>query len=384
MTLGSPFGRRTVGSLRPLLAALVCGPLLAGVGPAQAAEPQKVVIGIASRSFNAGFSNMWIGIPLGLYGPTLQPEAFGTQGASENLQLMLSGKVTMSTGVQDVLLNSQAEGRTLPAVIPCVYLRGMIHRISVLPDSPIKSIADLSGKRVGVPTLAAGVVQYVKFAARSVGVDPETIQMVAVGDNQQAATALTAGRVDAIANADVDVARFKTIGVNVRSLEQPPQVKDAAVAYVFAFAKPWFEGHKDEAAAMLQGMIKAIVVMLENPEAAVRISFAMYPQSVPTGVPFEKAVADAVEIIKIRAPVIERDVGTSHRWCEFTPQGWASFVDMLGLKGKADPSVFYTDELINKINAFDEPKLRTWARGLNPPKDTAAVTEWLTKQTPPQ
>lgn len=373
------------GRIGRATSALAVAAALAGAAPqARAADPTKVVIGIASRSFNAGFSNMWIGIPLGLYGPTLAPEAFGTQGAPENLQLMLSGKVTMSTGVQDVLLNAQAEGRTLPAVIPCVYLRGMIHRISVLPGSSIQSIADLPGKRVGVPSLSAGVVQYVKFAARSIGIEPNAIQLLAVGDNQQAATALTSGRIDAVANADVDVARFISIGVNVRSLPQPPQVKDAAVAYVFAFAKPWFEGHKAETAAMLQGMIKAIIVMLENPEAAVRISFSMYPQSIPTGVPFDKAVADAVEIIKIRAPVIERDIGTNHRWCEFSKENWASYIDMLGLQGKADPSVFYTDELIDTINAFDEAKLRAWARGLNPPKDNAAVSAWLATLAPPQ
>jgi NitT/TauT family transport system substrate-binding protein len=226
-------------------------------------------------------------------------------------------------------------------------------------------------------------VQYVKFAARSVGVDPASLQMLAVGDNQQTAAALTSGRVDAIADADVDVARIRSLGIELRVLDQPPQVKDAAVAYVFAFAKPWFEGHKAEAATMLQGMIKAIVVMLENPEAAVRISFAMYPQSVPSGVPYEKAVADAVKIVKIRMPVIERNVGNNHRWCDFTPTAWASFVDMLGLKGKADAQVFYTDELIQKINDFDEPKLRAWARALNPPKDPAQMGAWLKEQRAP-
>ncbi len=35
--------------------------------PSLAAEP--VTIGVSSRSFNPGYANMWIGIPLGLYGP---------------------------------------------------------------------------------------------------------------------------------------------------------------------------------------------------------------------------------------------------------------------------------------------------------------------------
>src|SRR5262249_29466551 len=157
-------------------------------------------IGVASRSFNPGFSNMWIGIPLGLYGTDLLPEAVGTQGAAENLQLMLAGQVTMSTGTQDVFFNASAEGRQLPVVTPCVYRRGLIQRVTVPPDSKIQTYADLKDKRVGLPTLAYGGVGYLKFAAKHAGIDPDSIQMVAVGDGQQAAAALLSGRVDALTN----------------------------------------------------------------------------------------------------------------------------------------------------------------------------------------
>jgi NitT/TauT family transport system substrate-binding protein len=347
------------------------------------AEPAKVVIGISSRSFNPGFSNMWIGIPLGLYGKEIAPESVGTQGVAENLQLMLSGQVTMSTGTQDVIFNAAAEGRPLPAVIPCVYLRGLIHRVSVLPDSPISSYADLKDKRVGLPTLAYGGVPYLKFAARHANIDPDSIQMVAVGDGQQAAAALTSGRVDALTNADVDVARLTGLGVKLRVVPPPQDLKDAANAYVFAFARPWYDGHKKEAALLLKGMIRAIVVMLENPEAAVRVSYYMHPEAIPAGVPFEQAVASAVETIKVRAPAIERVVPGSNRWCDFSPVAWQNFTDMIGVKGKVDPAKFYTDELIAQINEFDEPKLRAWARSLKVPANSDDIGNWLKTLHPP-
>ncbi len=350
---------------------------------ALAAEPAKVVIGVSSRSFNPGFSNMWIGIALGLYGKDLAPESVGTQGAAENLQLMLAGQVTMSTGTQDVLFNAAAEGRQLPAIAPCVYLRGLIHRVSVPPDSKIERYADLKDKRVGLPTLAYGGVPYLRFAARHAGIDPDSIQMVAVGDGQQAAAALMSGRVDALTNADVDVARLQTLGVKVRVVPPPDTMKDAANAYVFAFAKPWYESHKKEAALLLKGMVRAIIVMLENPEAAVRVSYYMHPEAVPAGVPFDEAVASAVETIKIRAPAIERVVAGSTKWCDFSPVAWENFTELIGLKGKVDPGKFYTDELISQINDFDEPKLRAWARGLKVPATGAAIGEWLKTLDPP-
>jgi NitT/TauT family transport system substrate-binding protein len=355
----------------------------AGTVPATAQQPQKVVIGVSSRSFNPGFSNMWIGIPIGVYGAQLAPESLGTQGAAENLQLMLSGAVNMSTGTQDVLLNAQAEGRTLPVVIPCVYLRGMLHRVSVLPNSAIRTIADLKDKTVGVPTLAAGQVPYMKYAAKAAGIDPESIRMVAVGYGQQAAVALTTGQVDALAHIDVDVARLDALGIATRTLDQPASMRDSAVAYVFAFTRPWFNANKAVATELIQGMIRAIVVMLENPEAAVRISYHMHPEGIPSGVPFAKAVSDAVLAIKARAPAIEREVGANKRWCDFTPQAWKDYVGILGLEGRADATKFYTDELIDKINAFDEPKLRAWARELKVPEQAADFQAWAAGLRPP-
>jgi NitT/TauT family transport system substrate-binding protein len=373
--------RRGAGALFVVLVALL--PWIAAV-KADAAEPLKVVIGVSSRSFNPGYSNMWIGIPLGLYGPTLAPEAVGTQGASENLQLMLAGQVTMSTGVQDVVLNAMAEGRTLPVVAPCVYLRGMIHRLAVRPQSPVRSFADLTGKHIGVPTLAATQVPYVKFAAKAAGVDPASLRLVAVGDGQQAALALTGGRVDALAFTDVEAVRLQAAGFGLRLLPQPQAVADTAVAYVFAFARPWYAAHKDAAAALLQGMIKSIVVMLANPEAAVRISYQLHPEAIPAGIPFEQAVRTEVEAIEVRAPAIERRVGSSNTWCEFPAGAWQRYLALIGLAGKVDPMQLYTDELVSKVNAFDEAKLQDWARNLKVPKAEADYKDWLAGLRPPE
>jgi NitT/TauT family transport system substrate-binding protein len=344
---------------------------------AAAADPMPVVIGVSSRSFNPGFSNMWIGIPLGLYGPNLAPEALGTQGASENLQLMLAGKVTMSTGTQDVVLNAMAQGRSLPVVAPCVALRGIRQRVSVLPDSPIRTYEDLRGRRLGVPTLASGYGPYIRYAARSAGLDPAALNIVAVGDGQSAAAALTSGRIDALVNGDVDVAALQEAGVALRVVSPPQSLHDAAVGYTFAFRRDWYDQHKPAVVDMLQGMIKAIIVMLENPQAAVAISYYMHPEAIPGGLSRDQAILRAVQNIRVRAPLIERDVGASHRWCEFPAATWKNYVDMIGLPEAVDAMKFYDPQLLEKINDFDEPAVRTWARSLQVPPTEAGYKEWL-------
>ncbi|WP_127090808.1 ABC transporter substrate-binding protein [Aquabacter cavernae] len=369
-------------SLARLAGALSFPLALCTAVPAFAQVPEPV-IGVSSRSFNPGFSNMWIGTTMGLFGSAIAPKSVGTQGAAENLQLMLSGQLTMSTGTQDIILNSAAEGRKLPAVIPCVYLRGVLHRISVMPDSAITSYAALKGKKIGVPTLAYGGVGYLKFALRHAGISAADVTMLPVGDGQQAAAALTSGRVDALLNADVDVVRLKTLGIDVRVLEPPGDMKNAATAYVFAFQRPWFDGHKTEALEMLKGMIRSIIVMTENPEAAVRVSYYMYPASVPTGISREQAIKDAVTIINTRAPLISRDAANNDKWCSFSKENWSDFVEILGLEGKVNPMDFYTDELIAGVNTIDEAGLRKWARDLKVPEGDAEIAKWLAALKPP-
>ena len=378
-----PLFRRPPARLAgPSSAGLALAGFMLAVGTAAAQVP-KPVIGVSSRSFNPGFSNMWIGTAMGLFGPAVAPQPVGTQGAAENLQLMLAGQVTMSTGTQDIIFASAAEGRKLPAVIPCVYLRGVLHRVSVLPDSPITSYAGLRGRKIGVPTLSYGGVGYLRFAARHAGFDAADVSLLPVGDGQQAAAALASRRIDALLNADVDVVRLTTLGVAVRVLDPPPGMRNAATAYVYAFARPWYRAHRREAVELLKGMIRSIIVMTENPEAAVRVSYYMHPESIPAGIPREQAIRDAVTIIDTRAPLTARNAAANDRWCSFSRDNWKDFVEILGLDGKVDAQDFYTDELVEEVNTIDEAGLRAWAKALKVPDGDAAIADWLAGLKPP-
>jgi NitT/TauT family transport system substrate-binding protein len=353
-----------------------CAPL-----PAQA--DQQPSVGMSSRSFNPGFSNGWIGVPLGLFGPGVTPDVVGTQGAAENLQLMLSGKITMSTGTQDNILDAAAEGRILPVVIPCVYLRGILHRTSVLPSSSILSYADLKGKRVGVPTLSYGGVGFLKYALQASGVSPDDVQVIAVGDGQQAAVALTTGRVDALTNADVDVAQMQSLGIPLRVLPLPDDIKNASAGYAYVFNHSWYDAHKALALDLVKGYIRSVIFMNANPEAAVRISYYMHPEAIPSGISRAQAIANAVKIIEVREPLIQRTSPVSDNWCEFPPAAWRSLAGILGVSGPFDPAMFYTNEMISSVNKIDEPALAAWARSLKVPDNDADIPAWLKTLHPP-
>jgi len=347
--------------------------------PLFAADPLPVTIGMSSRNFQPGVANMWIGQPIGLFGKTLDAKTMGTQGGTENLQLMLAGKVTISTGTQDIVLNGLAEGRDIPAISPCVYLHGLIQRVDVMDNSPIKSYKDLAGKKIGVESLASGDVAVIKFLLKGEGVDPDGVTILGVGAKQQAAAALQSGQVDALVLADAAESDLLTADVALKQVPLSDNLKNAAVGFTWAFEKSWYEDNKDAAVALMQGMVKSLIVTTQNPEAAVRISYHMHPEALPAGVPLDEAVANGVRAIKVRAPLVTVDRSKGEKWCNFTEAQWKGYVDMLGLTGKVDPMKFYTPELVEKINDFDEQALRKWADELQVPVDDAAYNKWVSE-----
>jgi hypothetical protein len=79
--------------------------------------------------------------------------------------------------------------------------------------------------------------------------------------------------------------------------------------------------------------------------------------------------------------VVDRSKG--EKWCAFSADQWNGYVDMLGLTGKVDPMKFYTPELVDKINDFDEAALRKWADGLKVPEGDAEYTKWVSELKAP-
>jgi NitT/TauT family transport system substrate-binding protein len=371
--------------LKTMMAGLLCATSLCAIpAPSRAADPLTIQIGINNRSTDPGFANVWIGEPLGFYAAKgLAIDIVGTTGASEDLQLLLTGKLQASTGVQDPVFAAMADGKNLPVVSPCVYQRGIIYRTAVSDDSTIKSFGDLKGKRVGVLSLSSATTPYTNFVLQAAGVDPNTVDIIAVGDGQQAAAALRANRVDALSLADISIAALVNAGVKLHNLPQPPALTSVAAGYVFAFQKPWYEAHKQAVGDFLQAEMKSVVVLMANPEAAVRISYHMFPETRPTGVTLDEAVRRAVNVLSVRLPYLAQQAGDLKRFCEFSPAAWIGYVKLIGLDGKLDPAKFYTNEQVDKANDFNVAALAAWAKDLKVPEDDAAYKSWLAGLKPP-
>ncbi len=128
---------------------------------------------------------------------TLQP----AEGGTETVPSVMSGNQQFGFSNVVTLLLAQAQGLPVKVVSNGTNSTGAdgndFGALMVAGDSPIKSVADLAGKKVAVNTFQNVVELAVRASALKAGVDPESIEFVKLGFPEMPA-ALAEGRADAV------------------------------------------------------------------------------------------------------------------------------------------------------------------------------------------
>jgi NitT/TauT family transport system substrate-binding protein len=137
----------------------------------------------------------------------------------------------------------------------------------VTPDSPIKSVADLKGKKIGVSSPLAPTETAVRFVLTQEGLDPnKDVEIVPVGGLQQGLAAMAAGQVDTTYLGDPTLTtQLKENKVRVViSLDEytPFQLG------VFVGTKDWVQGHAQVIDRFLPCVQKAFDHVKADPIAA--------------------------------------------------------------------------------------------------------------------
>lgn len=190
----------------------------------------------------------------------------GAADTSQNAPSVLNGEAQFGQTDSSGFLKAAAQG------IPVQIASGLQSStdgtpsdgLIVKPDSPITSMADLSGKTVALPALG-GTIQFIcEYLAREAGIDPKTINFVALP---------TTGLNDAVSNGQVDAgytfatfldaakaSGMRIIGKGTNSLPGIPQ------AVLFA-TSDWLTANADAAKKFADAISKAIDYANANPDA---------------------------------------------------------------------------------------------------------------------
>lgn len=316
---------------RSLILAAAAVFVLVQTGAAGAAD--KIRVGKAVP-YIFSFTPIEIGLEKGIYAKHgLEIENIGFQGGAKLHQGLIAdvADIGLTSGADLAVVTRGTYAKAVGAMAGPPLLMG----ITVAYDSPIKTLNDLKGKKIGIATVGSLTHWLSLELARSRGWGPEGVEIVALGGSVPAqAAALKLHQVDALMES-------AAIGMNAeekkeaRLLAPVDYVKDFHIHMFYATTK-FIAAKPDAIRRFLAAWFETMDYMRANKAETVRIARTVtnYSEAV------ENREYDAV------MPMFSRDG-------KFDPKALAtlsrSFVELKLLDTEPDLSKFITEEFLPKM-----------------------------------
>jgi len=346
-----------------VLGLTVCLSVLALEGSPAA---ENVRVGWCTKAVTSATSPWAIAIKFGWLekaglGLTVVP----TGGMADCMRLVATRDYLLALSGLEVLPTMRDQGAKL-RIIYTAY-RNYIFGIKVPVDSPIKTVADLRGKKVGVNSMSSNGVMVTRAMAASAGLDPQKdLNIVVIGEGAQAAAQLKNKQADAYSAFDTAYVLVENAGVGLRDLPNT-DVSKFPSSGMYALEEN-ISGKRPQLVALGRAFAMGQIFAMANPEAAVRILWEIFPQTKPTGIDEATALANEVKLLEARAKSWSLDADNMgvKRWGESVGANYQAYYDWLlqqnVIKQKLDAKEAFTNELIDDINKFDVAEVTALAK----------------------
>jgi len=332
------------------------------------AELRKLRLGAGSSVLSPILAHSTVGQMLGYYEEEgIDLEVVLAQGSAAGMQQLLSRQVDVSSATPGFLMKSALKAGG-PDVLTIGTFVNRIHwRVAVNPDSPLKSIAALRGKRIGALSLADSSYLGIRAMLQEVGINPDAdVTLAITGFGAPSAIALREGRIDAFAAYDGPFTSLENLGFRFRYLPLTPGA-EKLFDPGYAVRRDFLADNRALAARFLRAVYMGVVFTVHNPEAAVRIHMALYPESRPKGKTEDEALREMVRVVEARMdkwrvddmPVKKFGYGYKDRW-----EAYARFEGIADKVG--DVTRFYTNDLVDDANNFRQEDVIRQAREMTP------------------
>lgn len=281
--------------------ALAAGLSLSLQAQAQSQPLKPVTIALGTQVINATYPWLTLPIALGYWREEGYDVRVITVGGSlQGIQQMVAG------GVQFAQLNST--GLIQANTDNNVAVRGLMGTgvidwgVGVMADGPIKSVADLKGKKIGIFSLGTGGMPLLKGYLLANGVNPDRdVQIIATGAGAPALEALRSDRVQALMFWGSALTGFQNAGTKLRILRDPSW--RSLPDFTFGTMQKTIDEDPKMVEAIARGAAKATLYAWTNPDCARQIHWKNFPSTKPTG-------ADEATLAKWDLALLETQLDT--------------------------------------------------------------------------
>lgn len=240
-----------------------------------------------------------------------------------------------------------------------------IWSVAVAPDSPIKSIADLKGKKLGVQSMGSAGITFGRAFTQAAGLNPETdFSFLPIGVGAQAVTSVRQKMVDGVVYWDAAIAKFKFSGLSLRELPVAEDLRTLPDVALLARNETVAANPK-----MLTGIARAIAkgydYSMANPQAAVLITWKAYPEARSKNPDPKAALEEGVVVNQARLGIWNsKKIGEKHGL--MVKSDWERlikfFVDQKVIPASVPVERVITNDLIDAINHYDRAAVISGAK----------------------
>ncbi|MDR0732169.1 MAG: ABC transporter substrate-binding protein [Treponema sp.] len=226
---------------------------------------QGITVGLCSAPF-------FIAIEKGYYEEEgLKWDLVQVDTGQSNL-LLTTGQIDVTNNLLATLIQPLANG--LDVKIPLGLHTGC-QKVLVLPDSPIKTPADLRGKRIGTTGMASSgtVITQRYLAELGIGVSADNLEVEwVIYQSADLPLALERGQVDAVALGDPTAYIIESEGKGRVIINQATDdyLKEEYCCVIVA-ASDFIKNHPQTAAKFVRAIQKAAAYVQNNPEETARL-----------------------------------------------------------------------------------------------------------------
>ena len=328
------------------------------------AEVRTVRVGWCAKTVSSASAPFAIAQKMGWFEKDgIKVELVPLPGSTDCVRLMATKDVQVSLPSVEPLAIIRPQG--VKAKFFYTAYQGNIYGIAVPADSPVKTMADLKGKKIGVTSMASAGVILARALAKAAGLDPEKdISIVVAGESAQTAALLRSKQVDALSQFDTQYALTMNAGAKLRFLDHPEIKKFPSNGFVAL--EDYLKNNRKEAVALARGYAMGTVFAIANPEAAIRILWSEFPQTKATGKDEATALKDDLLTLDARAKNWRYEPVDGKRWGDNVEKNYQAYLDWLlaqgVLKAKADAKDLVTNELLDEVNKFNPDAIRAEAK----------------------
>lgn len=251
------------------------------------------------------------------------------------------------------------------------YSRGSVYELVVLESSPIKTVADVAGKKMGVPGLTWGNVAGMKGVLVSQGVPLTSVTFAAVGDGAAALEALKRGQIDVLNMYDTKNVQYEQTGLKLRRIPLPDfYAKQSSNA--LPFTAKFIKERPSSIGRFGRAISKGFVACEAAIDNCIRAFWKRYPALAPAAGQEEPAMASARQILRARLNyALTFPAGQPRQFGSFSDADFTGVMDALKIAGLASKTdipldTLYTNEFVPQFNAFDTEKVKTEAKAYKP------------------